>query len=37
MDWLEEGGKVGLIVSQGLADAKATEKVRRFLEEYTIE
>ena len=37
MDWLEEGGKMGLIVSQGLADAKAAEKIRRFLEEYTIE
>lgn len=37
MDWLEEGGKMGLIVSQGLADSKATSKVRRFIEDYTIE
>ena len=37
MDWLEEGGKMGLIVSQGLADSKATSRVRRFLEQYTIE
>ena len=37
MDWLEDGGRMGLIVSQGLADSKATAKVRRFLENYSIE
>ena len=37
MDWLEEGGKMGLIVSQGLADSKSSAKVRRYIENYKIE
>ena len=37
MDWLDEGGKMGLIVSQSLAESKSSNKVRSFLEQYTIQ
>ncbi|MEK7353407.1 MAG: N-6 DNA methylase, partial [Chloroflexota bacterium] len=37
MDWVKEGGRIGVIVSLGLADARANEKLRKFLSGYTIE
>lgn len=37
LDWLREGGKLGIIVSYGLADAAATSKLRQLLAQYTIE
>lgn len=37
LDWLSEGGKLGIIVSYGLADAAATRKLRHLLAQYTIE
>ncbi len=37
LDWLEPGGQLGIIVSQGLADSRSSAKVRRYVEQYTIE
>jgi type I restriction-modification system DNA methylase subunit len=38
IDWLKDStGKLGVIVSLGLADARANEKLRKFLSSYTIE
>lgn len=36
-DWLEDGGRLAVIVSQGLAEARAADKVRRFVEQFQIE
>ncbi len=36
-DWLEKGGTLAVIVSQGLAEARAEDKVRRFVEQFQIE
>ena len=36
-DWLEDGGRLAVIISQGLAEARAADKVRRFVEQYKIE
>jgi len=38
IDWLKNGtGRLGVIVSLGLADARANEKLRKVLSDYTIE
>jgi type I restriction-modification system DNA methylase subunit len=38
IDWLKDGtGRLGVIVSLGLADAGANEKLRKFFSGYTIE
>jgi hypothetical protein len=38
IDWLKDGtGRLGVIVSLGLADAGANEKLRKFFSAYTIE
>ena len=38
IDWLKDGtGRLGVIVSLGLADAGANEKLRKFFSDYTIE
>jgi hypothetical protein len=37
LDWLREGGRLGIIVSYGLADAAATRKLRQLLAQYTID
>ena len=38
LDWLkDDSGKMGIIVSYGLAEAAATNKLRQFLAQYTIE
>ena len=38
IDWLKDGsGRLGVIVSLGLADSEANQKVREFLARYTIE
>ncbi len=36
-DWLEDGGRLAVIVSQGVAEARAADKVRRFVEQFQIE
>ncbi len=36
-DWLEDGGRLAVIVSQGLAESRSSEKIRRFIEQYKIE
>ena len=38
LDWLKDGsGRLGIIVSYGLAEAAANNKLRQFLAQYTIE
>ena len=38
LDWLKDGsGRLGIIVSYGLAEAAANDKLRQFLAQYTIE
>jgi len=38
LDWLKDGsGRLGIIVSYGLAEAAANNKLRKFLAQYTIE
>lgn len=37
LDWLKEGGRLGIIVSYGLAEAMATRKLRELLSQYTVE
>ncbi|MCF7811865.1 N-6 DNA methylase [bacterium] len=37
MDWLEPGGRIAVILSQGFANARSSLKVRRYIEQYTIE
>jgi hypothetical protein len=37
LDWLKEGGRLGIIVSYSLADAAATGRLRQLLAQYTIE
>ena len=37
IDYLENGGRMGIIVSLGIADSGASEKVRQFIAQYQIE
>lgn len=37
MDWLKEGGRMGIIVSMGIADSGASENIREFFSNFRIE
>ena len=37
MDWLSDDGKMGIIVSLGIADSGASEKIRKYISDFHIE